>query len=119
MDAERLVEELAHRLYEQQELLEEARRAISLARAGGKVSFDDTVRLLRMNRERIMNSLGFFDLKQGSEDLFALVGYYLEVASRNEKEVLIELSQFVNVNEDLEVLDRTRQMAKEILERLF
>ena len=66
-----------------------------------------------------MNNLGFLDAKEGSEDLLALVGYYFEVASLNEREVLIELSQYVNVNEDLEALNRTRQMAKEILNRLI
>ncbi|MCX8196043.1 MAG: hypothetical protein N3F67_03070 [Acidilobaceae archaeon] len=115
--AESLAEELAQRFHEHHELMEEVKRVLSLARAGGAVSFEEPLELLRLNRGSILSDLGLYEGDK-SDDLFALVGYYFEVASVNERELLMELSEFVDVSRDLQELEVVRQRAWEVLERL-
>ncbi|MEM1773832.1 MAG: hypothetical protein QXO93_01775 [Acidilobaceae archaeon] len=124
INAESILDELALNLQEHVELLEEVRKIIALNRASRNYNINlllDAMSRLRSNRAKIMTNLEFImniDIYPHQvDDLIALLGYYVEIAFSNERKLLLEVRKFINIDNDIEELNRTRDTASEILAR--
>ncbi len=125
--ADTLVDRIVHVLHDHLNLLEEVRRGIALSRATRGIVINEVVEnlhRLRLSRGRLLEELKAItkleDLSESeSEDLIALLGYYVEVAYANELSILLDIRDLVNVNSDLGDLEDLRREAKAILSSLF
>ena len=118
-----LIEKLAMILHEHLSIVEEARRGVAIAKATmgrDKSVILEVMNKLRLSRAKLLENLKAFNdlnnLSVGeSEDLIALLGYYIEVAYANEARVLAEARDFVEVNDDIMSLEVLRAQARSIL----
>ena len=122
-----LIEKLAMVLHEHLSIIEEAKRGIAVARATmgrDKSVILEVMSKLRMSRAKLLENLRAFNelgtLSIGeSEDLIALLGYYIEVAYVNEARILAEARDFVEVSDDVMSLEVLRAQARSILSSLL
>ncbi len=127
VEANVVIDRIVNLLHEHVNILEEARRGIALMRAtrGAKVNYVmDSLHKLRLSRVKLLEELRAVRSLEGlgrgeSEDLIALLGYYVEIAYANELSVLLEARDVVNVDYDLKDLEDLRREARDILVSLF
>ncbi len=127
VEANVVIDRIVNLLHEHVNILEEARRGIALMRAtrGAKVNYVmDSLNKLRLSRVKLLEELRAVRSLEGlgrgeSEDLIALLGYYVEIAYANELSVLLEARDVVNVDYDLKDLEDLRREARDILVSLF
>ena len=121
-----VVDKLAFTLEQHLSLLSEVRDRIARLDAGaaGKASLEESLENLRSLREAIGELFDVISRNVDAmpsayiDDVFALVGYYVEAAALGEERVLRSASRYTDVREDLERLEELRAAARIILASL-
>ncbi len=121
-----VVDKLAFALEQHLSLISEVRDRIARLDAGGasRASLEKSLDNLRSLREAIGELLNIIGRNANAmpssyiDDVFALIGYYVEAAAPGEERVLRSASRYTDVREDLEKLEELRATARVILSSL-
>ncbi len=121
-----VIDKLAFTLEQHLSLLAEVRDRIARLDAGGagKTPLEKSLENLRSLREAIGELFDVIGRNVNAmpsayiDDVFALIGYYVEAAAPGEERVLRSASRYTDVREDLEKLEELRAAARVILASL-